>query len=189
MEGGEKRKGEEVMRLDKDQIQSIKDRKLTYVKNFTVFDPPFDLNYLGEFIHRYGDVSTMWRNNPRDRYQPQTAYQLNENFTLRNLEDRSYFYPYIHFLNNLFLLPTAHKPTNCYTHISFSSLSGPPHMDAEDVFIIGMHGTTIIQTLPEKENFFIEVGDLIYLPIFKEHKGIPLTPRIVMSVGMYNHRA
>ena len=174
------------MRLDKDQIQSIKDRKLTYVKNFTVFDPKFDLNYLGEFIHRYGNVSTMWRNVPDDAYQPQLSYQLNENFTLRNLEDRSYFQPYIHFLNNIFLLPTASQPTNCYAHISFSSLSGLPHYDTEDVFIIGMYGTTIIQTLPEKENFFIEEGDLIFIPIFKEHKGIPLTPRIVMSVGMYN---
>tara|TARA_R100000306_G_C4339415_1_gene124423 strand:+ start:352 stop:879 length:528 start_codon:yes stop_codon:yes gene_type:complete len=174
------------MRLDKDQIQSIRDRKLTYVKNFTVFDPKFDLNYLGEFIHRYGNVSTMWRQQPEDPYQPQPSYQLNENFTVRKLEDRSHFHPYLLFLDNLFRQPNAYQPTNCYMHVSFSSLSGPPHYDTEDVFIIGMHGTTIIQTLPEKENFFIEEGDLIFLPIYKEHKGIPLTPRIVMSVGMYN---
>jgi hypothetical protein len=174
------------MLLDKDEVQSIKDKKLTYVKNFTTFEPKFDLNFLGEFINRYGNESTMWRNLPTDRYQPQANYQLNENFTLRQLQDRSYFHPYLHFLDNLFKQPNAYKHTDCYAHISFSSLSGPPHYDPEDVFIIGMYGNTIIQSLPEKENFFINEGDLIYIPKYKEHRGIALSPRIVMSVGIYN---
>jgi len=179
------------MLLNQQQIKDIKERKVTYVKNFISFggehEPKvFDFNVLADHLHTYDNTSTMWRNVPEDLYAPQTNYILYENFSVRGLENREFFYPYVSFLDSIFKQTPNQKPTDCFMHIAFNSYAGPAHYDNEDVFITGLYGRTVIQTLPDKTDYILETGDMIFLPVYQKHKGISLTPRIVMSMGMYN---
>ena len=57
------------------------------------------------------------------------------------------------------------------------------HRDNYDVFIISLYGKTIY-TIEEKE-FFLEKGDLLCIKKNQLHKAMGLTPRIILSYGIY----
>ena len=63
------------------------------------------------------------------------------------------------------------------------------HFDKESVFLIPTYGL-VNYVLYEGEKFIksfqLEVGDLLIIPKTVNHSAIPLCPRIVVSVGVYN---
>tara|TARA_R110002060_G_scaffold39046_1_gene50259 strand:- start:19 stop:534 length:516 start_codon:yes stop_codon:yes gene_type:complete len=63
------------------------------------------------------------------------------------------------------------------------------HWDEVSVFLIPTYGA-VNYVLYEGEkfskNFQLEVGDLLFIPKNISHSAIPLCPRIVLSVGVYN---
>jgi len=66
---------------------------------------------------------------------------------------------------------------------------GTPHVDIEDVFIIGLKGTTIYRVFDiENKDYTIEKGDMIFIPRGIKHKVIGLNPRIVASIGYFGKR-
>ena len=179
------------MLLNQEQIKNIREKKLTVVKNFTSFggehEPDiFDFNKLAHHLHCYHNSTTMWRDLEDPLYVPQRHYMLSEGFSVRGLEIREYFIPYISFLDSLFKHTPHQKCSDMFMHVSFTSYVGPAHHDNEDVFITALYGRTNIQTLPDKIDHVLEQGDMIYIPTYQEHKGFSVTPRIIMSMGMYN---
>ncbi len=77
------------------------------------------------------------------------------------------------------------------THI-FASLSKKGisycHHDEMSVFLIPTYGGVVynIYTETEQHIFLLKKGDLLTIPKGVVHSAIPLNPRIVVSVGVYN---
>ena len=77
------------------------------------------------------------------------------------------------------------------THV-FASLSkkgfSPCHHDEMSVFLIPTHGDVVynIYTETEQHIFLLKKGDLLTIPKGVVHSAVPLNPRIVVSVGVYN---
>ena len=68
------------------------------------------------------------------------------------------------------------------------SIEGISHVDMEDVFLIGLHGQTMYQDLFTGKNYIIEKGDLLFFPKQNPHRAISLTPRIILSVGVFGEK-
>ena len=64
----------------------------------------------------------------------------------------------------------------------------PNHHDDMTVFLIPTYGDVVYSVYNEKEQhyFLLKKGDLLVIPRNVVHSAIPLNPRIVVSVGVYN---
>lgn len=63
------------------------------------------------------------------------------------------------------------------------------HDDFESVFLIPTYGLVNYVIYEEErflQNFQMKLGDLLVIPKHIKHSAIPLSPRIVVSVGVYN---
>jgi len=62
------------------------------------------------------------------------------------------------------------------------------HRDNESVILIPTHGKTIYNIYEEDlncfESYIVEPGDLLIIPKGIQHSAIPLSPRIVISIGV-----
>ena len=56
------------------------------------------------------------------------------------------------------------------------------------VFLIPTYGDVVYSVYTDKEQhyFLLKKGDLLVIPKGVVHSAIPLNPRIVVSVGVYN---
>lgn len=80
------------------------------------------------------------------------------------------------------------NPTNRESDISIffsmmSGSSGAQHVDEESVHIIGLYGMTAY--LIEDKVFTINPGDRLFISKGIPHKAVSLSPRIVLSYGIY----
>jgi mannose-6-phosphate isomerase-like protein (cupin superfamily) len=71
-------------------------------------------------------------------------------------------------------------------HIFYSFMSGgksKSHIDEETVIIVGAYGKTMY--LIDDKEFLVEPGDVLKIKKGTRHKAISLTPRIVLSYGLF----
>ena len=167
------------MLLNKNQIQSIRENKVTFVKNFVSLDRPYDFNLISNLIEENNlqVISKLNHNSLKDVFQIREVMNLLKEFKVL-----------FNFLNKTFKYK-HHEQNNIDLFLSFVSQAGIPHIDEEDVFIIGLKGDTIYKIFDNKIiDYKISKEDLIYIPRGVKHKVIGVSPRIVMSIGFFSER-
>lgn len=156
-------------------VESIKNNKVTFVKNFSKIENRYDFNLLISFFERI-DTPILVKS-VEDSFFKQV-------FQIRDLESTFKDFKFFKsFLQQVFkYLPDDRD--GCDIFFSFKSTAGSSHMDPEDVFIVGLEGVVTYKTFEEKTNYYeIHKGDLIYIPKGVQHKVIGMSPRITLSVG------
>jgi len=147
----------------------------TLIKNFCSFKEPIDFNFLSKLLDNNNFesyISSNWLN----------SYVFESVFKISNVEKETFFKEIFNLLNEKY--NQENKKSDLY--IFFSMVSGTKsitHKDNYDVIIIGLYGTTIYRV--ENEHFTVEPGDLLRIPKNVIHKAIGLTPRIILSYGIY----
>jgi len=168
-----------VLLNNKEQVESIQNREVTYVKNFASLEREYDFNLLSRLMEE-NDLMVGEKTSAgilKDVFQ---IYKVSN-----TLEE---FKTFFDFLGKFFEYEKDPKD-EVDLFFSFVSQVGRAHLDAEDIFIIGLKGTTIYRVFDnEDKDYYIEKGDMIFIPRGKKHKVIGMTPRIVMSVGFYGRR-
>ena len=110
------------------------------------------------------------------------TFILDSVFQIKNVESDSSFVELYNLLNNKFNKENKKSDLDLF----FSFVSGNKsitHRDNYDVFIIGLYGKTLYKV--ENEEFCVEKGDLLSIKKNELHKAIGLTPRIIISYGIY----
>ena len=147
----------------------------TLVKKFCSFKEPIDFNFLSKLLDNNNfesSVSSNWL----------STYIFESVFKIQNVEKEIFFKEIFDLLNKNY--NKENKKSDLF--IFFSMVSGTKsitHRDIYDVIIMGLYGKTIYRV--ENEYFTLEPGDLLMIPKNKIHKAIGLTPRIILSYGIY----
>lgn len=164
---------------NKEQVESIQNREVTYVKNFASLEREYDFNLLSKLIEE-NDLMVD---------EMTSAGILKDVFHIYKVSNTlEEFKTFFDFLGKFFEYEKDPKD-EVDLFFSFVSQVGRAHADEEDVFIIGLKGTTIYRVFDnEDKDYYIEKGDMIFIPRGKKHKVLGMTPRIVMSVGFYGRR-
>jgi mannose-6-phosphate isomerase-like protein (cupin superfamily) len=161
-------------------VESIKNNKVTFVKNFSKIENRYDFNLLISFFERI-DTPILVKS-VEDSFFKQV-------FQIRDLESTFKDFKFFKsFLQQVFkYLPDDRD--GCDIFFSFKSTAGSSHMDPEDVFIVGLEGVVTYKTFEEKTNYYeIHKGDLIYIPKGVQHKVIGMSPRITLFVGFNGNK-
>jgi len=167
------------MLLNKEQINLIKNNKVTFIKNFVLLTREYDFNLLSKLME-------------------ENECKINQKLLIGNLKDvfqmlrvsnfLQEFKVFFDFLSKMFKYE-RHEKDEIDLFFSLISQVGTPHVDIEDVFIIGLKGTTIYRVFDiENKDYTIEKGDMIFIPRGIKHKVIGLNPRIVASIGYFGKR-
>lgn len=161
------------------EINSIRQNKITLIKNFASLTREYDFNLLSKLMEEndlmIGQKSCV--GSLKDVFQ---VYKVSN-----TLQEFKIFFD---FLSKLFKYERDPKD-EVDLFFSFVSQVGNSHFDYEDVFIIGLEGKVIYKVFgTETENYVIEKGDMVFLPKGLAHKVIALSPRITASVGFHGRR-
>jgi len=165
------------MLLNKEQVESIKNRQVTHVKKFVLLEREYDFNLITGFLEEQDNKVLTKTNigNLRDVYQ-----MLNVTDYLKE------FRTFSDFLLKIFKF-TPDLRDGVELFFSFAAQVGAVHEDIEDVFIIGLKGKTIYRVYGvDNIDYEINKGDMIFIPRGIKHKVIGLTPRIIASIGYFN---
>ena len=156
--------------------KSILENKVTLVKNFSKISTEYDFNSLVNFIENY-DPKILQKTNG-DVFQ--------SCFSIPRLQGHFHDFSYFqNFLREVFNY-TKQDMDGCDIFFSLKSGAGECHSDEEDVFLIGLNGTTNYKTIgKEINNYKINKGDLLFIPRGILHKVIPLSSRIVLSIAFW----
>lgn len=147
--------------------------KVNFFQKFFTLKKPFDFNTLAFFL---------------DRKEYGNEYFTNGKINLKNFD---MFQEGKEFCNIVSELNSNQKYQKIDTYI-FASLSklglSANHDDVETVFLFSVLGSVIYNIYSEKDftSFYCNVGDLLVIPKGVIHSAIPLCPRIVVSVGVYD---
>ena len=168
------------MRLNKSQINKIKNKQVTFVKKFTTIEHVYDFNKISKLVDDYslfvdskastGEVfRTIWRLKEIDKVD-------------------TYLFMYKDFTTRLFkYVPESRDGVDLF--FSFVTNTGIPHFDEEDVFLIGLYGKTIYRITHDNKDYEINSGDLLHIPKGTWHKAISYGPRVVASIGYYGGKS
>lgn len=149
--------------------------KNIFKKKFFSFKEVIDFNFLSSLLNRNNFGSSISSNVTNN-------YIFDSCFRITNVENDFFFKEIFNLLNN------EYNKTNkkADLHIYFSLVSGGTsitHRDGGDVVIISLYGTTIYKL--ENDYFTLEPGDFLFIEKNKLHKAIGVTPRIILSYGIY----
>ena len=167
------------MLLNKKQIESIRNKKVTHVKNFASLDREYDFNLIAQFLEERNDdvLIKTGIGKLRDVYQMMKV----TNF----LPEFKTFYDFL--LKTFKFKPDPRDAVELF--FSFATQSGPAHADIETVFIIGLKGKVIYRIFEDKiSDYEINKGDMIFIPRIIKHKVVGITPRIIASVGFFDRK-
>tara|TARA_B100001059_G_scaffold153102_1_gene152744 strand:+ start:547 stop:1068 length:522 start_codon:yes stop_codon:yes gene_type:complete len=170
------------MLIKQNELVSLKENKVTLVKNFFALEKNYDFNLLSQLMeeNQIEVVAKTQIKNLKDVFQMYNVTNYLPEFQILN-----------DFLSKLFKYERHEKDNLRKVDLFFSFISqtGNSHIDAEDVFIFGLKGKTIYRIFNNiNENHTIEEGDMIFIPRGIKHKVIGLTPRIVASIGFFGKR-
>jgi hypothetical protein len=147
----------------------------TLIKNFCSFKEEIDFNFVSNLLDRNNlssKISSNWLEN----------FILESVFKIENVENDVFFKDMYQLLNNNF--NKENKKSDLFLFFSFTSGNKSiTHRDEYDVFILGLYGKTIYKV--DNEEFILERGDLLSIKKNQLHKAIGLTPRIILSYGIY----
>ena len=167
------------MLLKPEQVNLMKQNKICLVKNFTTLKNKYDFNFISDLIQ--GDDL---------KIIPKTSVgNLKDVFQMMNVSNSVLELKIIFdFFKKLFQYEASARD-EIDLYFNFTSQIGNPHIDIEDVFIVGLSGKTIYQIFGVQNEFYeINKGDLIFIPKGIKHKAIAINSRIIGSVGFYGKR-
>jgi|TARA_B100001094_G_scaffold294022_1_gene314317 hypothetical protein len=167
------------MLIKQPELISIKENKVTLVKNFISLERNYDFNFLSQLMEE-NDIEVDAKTkvgNSKDVFQ--MYHVLNYLPEFKTFND---------FLSKLFKYRReARDEVDIF--FSFVSQAGNGHIDTEDVFILGLKGKTIYRVFGNvNKDYLVEEGDLIFIPKGISHKVVGITPRIIASIGFYGKR-
>lgn len=173
------------------EVKNIKENKVTLVKNFITLETKHDFNFISKLLEE-NDIDV----DPRT-----TLGHLRDVFQIRSVSfsSKELFHAFS-FLQKMFLYKLD-SGDEVDLFFSFVSQVGHAHVDQEEIYILGLHGTTIYRiyesekissTLAANSTFSkdykIKEGDLLFIPKNHKHKVIGLTPRIIASIAFNNSK-
>jgi len=167
------------MLLKSEHINLIKQNKICLVKNFIELKNEYDFNFISNLIQENDlkIISKTSSGNLKDVFQMMNV--SNSILELKIIFD---------FFKKLFQYEISIKD-EIDLYFSFTSQIGNPHVDIEDVFIIGLCGKTMYQIFDVQDEFYeVNKGDLIFIPRGIKHKAIGVNSRIISSIGFYGRR-
>tara|TARA_R110002012_G_scaffold57729_1_gene148875 strand:- start:45 stop:563 length:519 start_codon:yes stop_codon:yes gene_type:complete len=161
------------------EVDSIKQNKVTLIKNFASLTREYDFNLLSDLMEKNECIIS----------QKSFVGNLKDVFQIHKISNTlQEFKMFFDFLSKLFKYERDAKD-EIDLFFSLVSQVGNAHVDIEDVFIIGLKGITIYRVFDSKnKDYYIEKGDMIFIPRGIKHKVIGLNPRVIASVGFYGKR-
>ena len=162
------------MLLKSSHIKSIVGKKPTLISNFTPLNGEYDFNFLINLIDS-NSITVFNKKNPVF----ETIWQAKHTH-FHNKE----FYVFFDFFKKTFKYVQDIKD-GVDIFFSFTAQIGLAHKDDEDVFLLGLEGSTLYRDTDTKKDYVINKGDLLFFPKQRQHKAISLTPRIILSVGFF----
>ena len=169
------------MLLNKENLDSIKNKKITFVKEFTPPTTNYDYNALSKLVDDYSLVvdSVAW-----DLKSPfKSIWQMKNIHITQN-----YFFTFMDFFYKTFIFVSDVRD-GVDLFFSFVTNVGASHVDDEDVFLISLHGISTYRITQTNEDYQLKSGDLLFIPKGIRHKAISTTPRIIASAGYYGGRS
>jgi mannose-6-phosphate isomerase-like protein (cupin superfamily) len=148
----------------------------TLIKDFINLEKDFNFNSVSNLLDRNNlesKISSNWLQN----------YIFESTFVINKLNNDVFFKDIYLNLNNIYNKNNYRSDLDMY----FSLVSGNKsitHRENYDVYILGLLGKTIYKV--EDEEFMVEKNDLLFIPKNALHKAIGITPRIILSYGIYN---
>lgn len=160
---------------DKD-IKDIKEKKVTYIKNFTSIEETYDFNKISYLVDSYSlNVD----------YVPKQINYFNSIWKFRDIDKLdNQFFVLLDFLSKIFNY-SFHVENGVDIFFSFVTNTGGAHVDKEDVFLVGLYGKTIYKVVENNTDYCLERGDLLYIPKGVWHKSVSATPRSIASIGFF----
>jgi quercetin dioxygenase-like cupin family protein len=144
------------------------------LKNFCSFKEPIDFNSISYLLDRHNLKSTLSSNWIGE-------FILESVFKIEDVQKDFMFKEIFNLLNNTY--NKENKKSNLYIFFSFvTGNKSTTHIDDYDVYILGLYGKTFYKI--EQDEFYVEPGDLLYIPKNKLHKAVGLGPRIILSYGI-----
>ncbi len=165
------------MLLKKEQIESIQNREVTYIKNFALLEREYDFNLISEILEEedYRVVTNTNVGSLRDIYKMLNVTNYLQEFRI-----------FFDFLLKTFKFNIDSR-NGVELYFNFATQVGSLHDDCENVFIIGLKGKTVYRIYGTNNiDYEINKGDMIYIPPGIRHKVIAMTPRIIASIGFFN---
>tara|TARA_R100001594_G_scaffold63075_1_gene97524 strand:+ start:5795 stop:6340 length:546 start_codon:yes stop_codon:yes gene_type:complete len=169
-------KGKLMIIKDPKHIENIKTRKPTLVKNFHQLKG--DFTWLSKLLDSHEHYAMLCKSRIFDLYG---IWQI------RGLNNINTFMEYYTFFQRLFNY-VSHPDDNSDLFISLVSNLGTPHVDKEDVHLLGLYGNTTYQIFlggSVRQEFTISPGDYLFIPHGQKHRVFSKTPRIILSIGFF----
>lgn len=111
-------------------------------------------------------------------------YILQTIFKIRNVHTNDFFTGIINKICSYKKVPIKSK-IDAFLFVAFTQgTNSIIHKDAYDVFLYGLFGETLY--IIEKEKYNLKEGDLLHIKKDRTHQALGITPRIVLSIGLYN---
>lgn len=159
-----------MIKINQDNL-NVNIQEVTHIQNFCSFNEELDFNKIFFYADR-AEGNVIW-----DPHK----------FKLSNFEHFKDGFNAIEEIKKIFNYQS--EKINAYLFVSQTKLGiTPTHHDDETVFLIPTIGQVIYTIYSEKnqKNFFLSKGDLLIIPKSVSHSAIPLCPRIVLSIGLFN---
>ena len=165
---------EKRMLLKPSHVKSILEKKPTFIQGFTILQEKYDFNFLSSFIDS-NSIQVLSKKNAffETIWQAKNVHHYHKDF-----------FVFFDFLKKTFKYVLDTKD-GVDIFFSFTSQTGGAHKDNEDVFLLGLEGTTIYRDTLIQKDYYINKGDLLFFPKQRQHKAISLTPRLILSIGFY----
>tara|TARA_R100000781_G_C4074358_1_gene125562 strand:+ start:410 stop:919 length:510 start_codon:yes stop_codon:yes gene_type:complete len=167
------------MLIDKNNMELIKDNKICLIKNFVSLNKKYDFNFISDLLEKnqLKVVNKTFVGDLKDVFQIKSVSNT--------VDELKVFFD---FLSKLF---NYERDSKDEVDLFFSIVSqvGDAHVDTEDVFILGLSGLVLYRIYEEQnKDYYLEKGDMIFIPKGLKHKVIGMNPRIVASIGFYGKR-
>ena len=145
-------------------------------KNFLQFKKELDFNKLSKLMAENNFQGRIMSTHPEN-------YLLDSIFQIRNIQDEVFFTEMFNQMNNMF--NKDNRRTTLDLFFSFArGARGDNHKDQESVNILGAYGRTMY--FINNKEIVLEKGDRLFINKGVEHRAIGLTPRIILSFGIFD---
>ncbi len=170
------------MLLSKKQIKDIQQNKVTFIRNFTTLNKVYDFNYISVVADEYvGDENGI-------QIYSRGDHSFEKVWGVKHLHNVDYdLFSYYDFLKKMFSFNEDSR-SGVDLFFSFATCVGPPHIDEECIFLLGLKGSTIYKDYLNCRDYIVEKGDLLFIPGGIRHKAIACSPRIIASIGFFGDR-